>query len=104
MQFAGEQQLRVDGYVRVSKVAGRRGERFISPAAQRALIERWAKARGARVLEVFEELDQSGRRADRRLLERALQRVESGLSQGIVVAKVTRVGRSLRSGIAAIER
>jgi hypothetical protein len=43
--------------------------------------------RGARVLEVFEELDESGGRADRPRLEGALRRVESGISQGIVVAK-----------------
>jgi DNA invertase Pin-like site-specific DNA recombinase len=88
----------------VSQVGGRRGDRFISPAVQRDVIGAWAKAHGARVLEIFEELDQSGRRADRPLLEKALRRVESGISQGIVVAKVTRFGRSLLSGIAAIER
>ena len=59
MRLVGE-QLSVDGYVRVSRVGGRRGERFISPAVQRELIESWAATRGARVLEVFEELDESG--------------------------------------------
>src|SRR4051794_24837085 len=103
MALFGE-QLSVDGYVRVSRVGGRRGERFISPAVQRELIESWAAARGLRVLEVFEELDESGGRADRPLLERALGRVERGVSQGIVVAKVDRFGRSLISGLAAIER
>ena len=103
MRSASE-QLSVDGYVRVSRVGGRRGDRFISPAVQRELIKGWAAMHGARVLEVFEELDESGRRADRPLLEKALRRVESGISQGLVVAKVTRFGRSLLSGIAAIER
>ena len=103
MRLVGE-QLSVDGYVRVSRVGGRRGERFISPSVQRELIESWATTHGARVLEVFEELDESGGRADRRLLEKALRRVESGISQGIVVSKVNRFGRSLLSGLAAIER
>jgi DNA invertase Pin-like site-specific DNA recombinase len=98
------EHLSMDGYVRVSRVGGRRGERFISPAVQRELIESWAAMHGARVLEVFEELDESGGRADRRLLEKALSRVESGISQGIVVSKVNRFGRSLLSGLAAIER
>jgi len=97
-------ELLVDGYVRVSRVGGRHGERFISPTVQREAIEGWATARGARVLEVFEELDESGGRADRPLLEQALRRVEGGLSQGVVVAKVDRFGRSLISGLAAIER
>jgi DNA invertase Pin-like site-specific DNA recombinase len=100
----GEERLAVDGYVRVSKVGKRKGERFISPAVQREMIESWAAMRGARILEVFEELDQSGGRADRPLLEKALHRVESGISQAIVVSKVDRFGRSLISGLAAIER
>jgi site-specific DNA recombinase len=79
MRLASE-QLSVDGYVRVSKIGGRRGERFISPTVQRELIESWATVHGARVLEVFVELDESGGRADRRLLETALGRVESGIS------------------------
>jgi hypothetical protein len=48
----------VDGYVRVSRVAGRGGERFISPSVQRDQIERWALAHGYAVGEVFEELDE----------------------------------------------
>jgi DNA invertase Pin-like site-specific DNA recombinase len=103
MARSGE-RLAVDGYVRVSRVGGRKGERFISPAVQREMIEGWAVMRGARLLEVFEELDESGGRADRPQLEMALGRVESGISQGIVVAKVDRFGRSLLSGLAAIER
>jgi site-specific DNA recombinase len=71
---------------------------------QRELIESWATMHGARVLDVFVELDESGGRADRRFLETALRRVESGISQGIVVSKVSRFGRSLLSGLAAIER
>jgi DNA invertase Pin-like site-specific DNA recombinase len=100
----GGQRLCIDSYVRVSRVGGRRGERFISPVVQRGLIEGWAAARGARALEVFEEPTTRGRRADRPLLEQALQRVKGGISDGVVVARVTRFGRSLLSGIAAIER
>jgi DNA invertase Pin-like site-specific DNA recombinase len=100
----GAERLAVDGYVRVSKVGKRKGERFISPEVQREQIESWGAMRGARVLEVFEELDESGGRADRPLLETALQRVEGGISQGIVVSKVDRFGRSLIAGLAAIER
>ncbi len=54
--------------------------------------------------EVFEELDESGARRDRPLLGRALERVESGESGGIVVAKLDRFGRSLVDSLAAIER
>ena len=96
--------LVVDGYVRVSKVGGRAGRRFISPALQREQIHAWAKARGAHVLEVFEELDESGARADRPLLQEAIRRVEAGISQGVVVAVLDRFGRSLVDSLALIDR
>jgi DNA invertase Pin-like site-specific DNA recombinase len=94
----------VDGYVRVSQVAGRKGPSFISPAVQREQIEGWAKLHGALVGEIFEELDESGARSDRPMLLEALQRVETGDSQGIVVAKLDRFGRSLIDGLGNIER
>ncbi|MEA2496383.1 MAG: site-specific recombinase [Thermoleophilaceae bacterium] len=94
----------VDGYVRVSRVGRRGGPRFISPLEQRDQIEGWARLHGATVAEVFEELDQSGARKDRPLLSRALERVEEGRTNGLVVAHLDRFGRSLSHGLEAIER
>lgn len=94
----------IDGYVRVSQVAGRSGERFISPDVQREQIEGWAKLHGHLVGRIFEELDQSGARRDRPLFLEAIGRVEQGESNGIVVAKLDRFGRSLADGLAAIDR
>jgi DNA invertase Pin-like site-specific DNA recombinase len=94
----------VDGYIRVSQVGGRSGASFISPSVQREQIIGWASLHGAVVDQVFEELDQSGARSDRPLLMSALERVESGQSQGIVVAKLDRFGRSLVDGLANIDR
>jgi DNA invertase Pin-like site-specific DNA recombinase len=94
----------IDGYVRVSQVKGRRGESFISPALQREQIVNWAKLNGAVVATVFEELAESGARSDRPKLMKALARVEEGLTDGIVVAKLDRFGRSLLGSLAAIER
>jgi hypothetical protein len=54
----------LDGYVRVSAVAGRSGERFMSPALQREQVEGWAALHGHMLGEVFDELDQSGARPD----------------------------------------
>ncbi len=96
--------LRVDGYIRVSKVGKRRGPRFISPRTQTHAIEAWADARDARVVHVFQELDESGARADRPLLEEAIRRCESGESHGVVVHRVDRFGRSLIDGLVAIDR
>ena len=93
-----------DGYLRVSQVAGRSGDSFISPDVQREQIERWAAANGVIVGEVFEELDESGARGDRPLLLGAIRRIEAGQSEGIIVARLDRFGRSLLDGLAAIER
>src|SRR6476646_11082618 len=94
----------LDGYVRVSQVGKRGGERFISPSVQREQIEGWAKLNGASIGEVFEELDESGARRDRPKLLEALGRVEAGSSDGIVVAKLDRFGRSLIDSLSAIDR
>src|SRR5215207_1076461 len=94
----------VDGYVRVSQISGRVGPRFISPVLQREQIEAWTTAHGAVVGEIHEELDESGARADRPLLLRAIERVEANESDGVVVAKLDRFGRSLVDSLAAIER
>jgi DNA invertase Pin-like site-specific DNA recombinase len=96
--------MRVDGYVRVSRVGYRGGERFISPSVQRDQILGWATARQARLLEVWEELDESGARPDRPLLELAVQRIERGVSDGLVVARVDRFGRSLVDALLMIQR
>jgi DNA invertase Pin-like site-specific DNA recombinase len=94
----------IDGYVRVSQVRGRGGDSFISPVVQREQIEAWAALNGSRVGRIFEELDRSGASWDRPLLAEAIDRVERGLSDGIVVAKLDRFGRSLIESLQAIER
>ncbi|MDA0161291.1 recombinase family protein [Solirubrobacter ginsenosidimutans] len=99
-----EPRLVVDGYVRVSRVGPRSGERFISPDLQREYLEAWARSRGARLLRVVEELDESGARADRPLLLETVARVEAGISDGVVVAWVDRFGRTLLDSVQLIER
>lgn len=85
----------VDGYIRVSRVAGREGESFISPAEQRRAIEGWADLHRRDLGEVFEDLDQSGKQRHRPGLDAAMERIRSGVSGGIVVAKLDRFGRSV---------
>jgi len=94
----------LDGYIRVSQVAGRRGDQFISPSMQRGEIEAWTKSHRASLGEIFEELDESGARADRPLLLEAIERVESGESNGVIVAKLDRFGRSVVDGLRSIAR
>src|SRR3954454_19042471 len=96
--------MRIDGYVRVSQVRGRSGDSFISPALQRERIESWARLHGAEVVAVHEEMDESGARRDRPLFSKAIERVERHETDGLVVAKLDRFGRSLIDGLAAVER
>jgi site-specific DNA recombinase len=96
--------MKVDGYVRVSKVAGRSGPSFISPKVQREQIESWARFKGVELLQVHVDLDQSGRKLDRPGLVRALERVEAGESEGIVVARLDRFARSLTGALETIKR
>jgi site-specific DNA recombinase len=96
--------VRVDGYVRVSKVAGRSGPSFISPKVQREKIESWARFKEVELLQVHVDLDQSGKKLDRPGLVRALERVEAGESEGIVVARLDRFARSLTGALETIKR
>jgi site-specific DNA recombinase len=86
--------MKVDGYIRVSRVAGREGESFISPAEQRDRIAAWAKSRGASIARFHEDLDQPGSKSDRPGLKGAMERVRKGTVQGIVVWRLDRFGRS----------
>src|SRR4051812_11147063 len=95
---------RLEGYVRVSSTRGRSGPSFISPALQRERLEAWCGLYDARLVAVHEELDESGGRADRPLLMTAIERVEAGLSDGIIVARLDRFGRSLRDALEHIDR
>ena len=53
-------QVKVIGYVRVSKTGGREGDRFRSPAEQRDAISALADERGFEVSRWLEEMDASG--------------------------------------------
>jgi DNA invertase Pin-like site-specific DNA recombinase len=94
----------MDGYVRVSRVAGREGESFISPDVQRQKIAGWAELHDVEIVRWWEELDQSGRRRDRPMFQQALGRCEAGETGGIVVARLDRFARSAVDALEAIKR
>ncbi|WP_028060976.1 recombinase family protein [Candidatus Solirubrobacter pratensis] len=97
-------RLRIDGYIRISLVGKRRGEQFISPVVQREEIEGWARRHDAEIVRVYEELDESGRRPDRPMLEAIAHRIELGVTRGVVVATVDRFGRSELDALLTIRR
>ncbi len=94
----------LDIYIRVSDVRGRSGESFISPRDQEERCLALARARGYEVGDVFEELDVSGGNMRRPKLEEAIGRIESGVSAGIIVAKLDRFSRTLVGGLQTLER
>jgi DNA invertase Pin-like site-specific DNA recombinase len=96
--------MEIDGYIRVSRVNGRGGESFISPAVQQEKIEAYAQARGHRIVAWHTDLDQSGAKADRPNFQLALGRVEARQTGGIAVAKLDRFARSVADAAQAIRR
>ena len=93
-----------DGYVRVSRRAGREGESFISPEVQRKKIADWAALHDVEIVAWWEEIDQSGAKLERPLFQQALERCERGESGGIVVARLDRFARSAVDALDSIRR
>jgi DNA invertase Pin-like site-specific DNA recombinase len=96
--------LTADAYIRVSRVAGREGESFISPETQRKKIEGWAELHDTEIVQWWEELDASGARRDRPMFQSALERCERGDTGGIVVARLDRFARSAVDALESIKR
>lgn len=88
--------MRLDGYIRVSRVAGRSGDAFISPGEQKERVKAWAKSQGHRIAKWHEDLDQPGSKADRPGLTAAMKRIETGATGGLAVARLDRFGRSVQ--------
>lgn len=89
---------RAVGIVRVSQVAGREGESFVSPGEQRDRIAAACDRDGLELVETIEELDVSGGTplAKREGLRRAVESVEAGTAEVIVAAYFDRLVRSLK--------
>ena len=99
-----KKSLQLIGYVRVSRVAGREGDSFISPTVQRERIGRYAQAHGHTIIDVVKELDAPGSKYEREGFQAALERVEAGTADGIIVARLDRFARSLPDALQAIQR
>lgn len=94
----------MDGYLRVSQVAGRTGDRFQSPSAQRDAISGWAQAHGVTIGQWHEDLDRSGGTMERPGMRDALRRIQRGESDGIIVARLDRFARTVVGGLTTIHQ
>jgi site-specific DNA recombinase len=96
--------MRFVGYIRVSRVAGREGDSFISPAVQRERIEHYLASQGHTLVDWAEDLDQPGSKYERPAFQRALAAVEAGEADGIAVAAIDRFARSVADAAIALRR
>jgi site-specific DNA recombinase len=86
--------MRLDGYIRVSRVGGREGENFIAPDVQRDRITAYAAAYGHDVVHWEQDLDETGGRMERPGFERVMDRIRTGKTDGIIVARLDRFART----------
>src|SRR3954447_6499998 len=96
--------MKLDGYIRVSRVGGRSGDGFISPGEQKERVRAWAKSQGHRIAKWHEDLDQPGSKANRPGLNAAMERIETGTTGGLVVARLDRFGRSVQDSANLLAR
>ena len=90
--------LRLDGYVRVSRVGGRDGEGYISPDVQRDAIEAYAAQMDGEIVAWHDDQDFSGGNTERPGFQAMLDRLEARETEGIVVMSVDRFARSTADG------
>jgi len=90
--MASRRDKPLGGYTRVSRV-GEREETLVSPEQQTDRIQAYAAAHGLEVELAEAELDVSGGRASRPILDGLIARVESGELGGVIVAQLDRFSR-----------
>ena len=86
-------------------MGGREGAAYRSPTLQIAKCREWAKREGVAVGRVVQEEDVSGakRSKDRRLRE-LIERAEAGVSEGVIVYRMSRFGRNMADTVAQVQR
>jgi DNA invertase Pin-like site-specific DNA recombinase len=94
--------LRLDGYVRVSRVGGREGEGYISPSVQREAISNYAAELDGEIVAWHQDEDYSGGNVKRPDFQATLERLRDGASDGIVVMAIDRFARSVADGAGVV--
>lgn len=94
--------LRLDGYIRVSRVGGREGEGYISPDVQRDAITAYASELGGEIVAWHDDQDFSGGNIERPGFQAAIERLRAGESDGVVVMRIDRFARSVADGASVV--
>jgi DNA invertase Pin-like site-specific DNA recombinase len=92
------------GYIRVSRQGGREGESFRSPELQRERINDIAKASGVKIVRWYTDIDESGGKWDRPGFQSTLDDIDEHVASVVVVARMSRFGRSALDVHRAVER
>ncbi len=95
--------MRVIGYVRVSDVADRAGERFIAVPEQREAIERFVAGKGYELVDIVEDLNESGGTLTRPGLIEVLERLDRGEANAIAVPYLSRLSRRVIEGLGLVQ-
>lgn len=93
---------RVVGYVRVS--SAQQAESGLSLVAQREKVMGYAKLYDLDLIDIIEDSGVSAKRIARPGLDRALGMLDTGDAEGLVIAKLDRLSRSLKHWNALIDR
>lgn len=96
--------MRLDGYIRVSRIGGREGEGYISPDVQREAIERYAEELGGEVVRWEDDQDFGGGTTERPGFQRIMARLEAEETDGVVVMKIDRFARSVADGVGVVRQ
>src|SRR5262245_9200787 len=88
-----KRELPLGGYPRVSRKGERADDRFRSPDFQVEVMGRWASAHRRAVRYFPAEIDVSGSRGRRPILDELIAAIEAGELGGILVARLSRLSR-----------
>jgi len=94
--------MRVVGYARVS--TSEQADHGVGLEAQRRAIQAACSERGWQLVEVIEDAGYSAKDLNRPGIRQALQMIESGQADALVVAKLDRLSRSLLDFAALMDR
>jgi DNA invertase Pin-like site-specific DNA recombinase len=97
----GANGMKVIGYVRVS--TDEQAATGVSLAAQREKLTAYAALYGLRIVDLVEDAGQSAKSLKRPGLQRALELLEAGEAQGLLIAKLDRLSRSVKDWNALID-
>src|SRR5690606_21207752 len=92
--------MRAVAYIRVSKER----EDGYSPDTQMAKIKAYCEAHGLHIVEVFTDLDESGRKDDRPAWQAMLRRVAQGDIGRVVVYRLDRFSRDTADFMATLKK